>query len=146
MRSAVVTNRVTLPAQSHSATDRGITVNAAIPVASVAPWKLEAIDKVVSFGRLSQNWDAEGSGAPGMLVRQTAIELLLRIPVESIAPPRVVPMWGGGLHFEWSVGDREIEISIDSDCKIEALQVEGGMPREDDPGQLMELFDWLLAV
>ena len=143
MSSAAATNRVR---QSHSTPDRGIAVNMAIPVAAVAHWKQEALRKVVGFRGLPTNWDAQGSRAPDMAVMQTAVEMLLNIPCESLPVPRVVPVSGGGFHFEWSVGDRELEISIEPNCRIEALRVENGMPLEEDPMKdLSVLFGWLAS-
>jgi hypothetical protein len=145
MRAAAATNRVTLPAQSLSQQHAGITVNDAIPVAGVEAWKREAIQKVIGFVGLAPNWDSYGSQAPSLAVRQTAIELLLSIPGGEWLPvPRIVPVSGGGFHFEWSVGEREVEISVEPNCRIEALRVEHGMPIEDDSSNdLPALFGWL---
>lgn len=146
MSATTATNRVTLPAQTRSQQYAGITVNAAIPVAAMETWRREAIQKVIAFGDLPQNWDGHGSQAPNRAVRQTAIDLLQRVPDEGIAGPRIVPVSGGGLHFEWSAGDRELEISIDPDCRLEALRVEHGMPIEDEAAmELPALFRWLIS-
>ncbi len=110
------------------------------------PWRREAIQKVIAFGELAQNWDSHGSQAPSWAVRQKAVDLLLSVPGEIFPAPRIVPVSGGGYHFEWSVGHRELEISIEPDCRIEALQVENGMPIEGGPFKdLPALFDWLAS-
>lgn len=146
MSAAAATNKVTLPAQSYSPQDDGITVNAAIPVGTMDASRREAIQKVIRFGTLVPNWDSRGSEAPARAVRQTAIDLLLSVPGELFPAPRIVPVSGGGFHFEWSVSDRELEISIEPNCRIEALRVEHGMPIEDDPSQdLPALFGWLAS-
>ena len=144
MSAQAATNKVQPTTYSHPIQRAGISVNGAIPVGSVEPWRTEAIQKVIGFGDLPVNWDARGSSAPGMGVRQTAIEFLMRVP--SVGAPLIVPVSGGGYHFEWSVGDRELEISIEPNCRLEALRVENGMPVEENPAmELAALFGWLIS-
>jgi hypothetical protein len=122
----------------------GIRVNAAIPVGAVEAWKRETIQKIIACSSLPQNWDSHGSRAPGRAVVQTAIELVREIPVPTLPVPRVVPVSGGGYHLEWSVADRELEISIDARCRIEALRVEDGVPSEAEAvADVPALFGWL---
>jgi hypothetical protein len=144
MSAAAVTNWVTPFANASS---QRITVNASIPVARMEQWRREAIQKVIRYGTLAPNWDAHGSVAPSFAVRQSAIDLLLSVPSELLPSPRIVPVSGGGYHFEWSVGERELEISIDASCHIEALQVENGMPVEEAQPieDVSALFNWILA-
>ena len=144
MSGATATNRVTPPVHSHSLQHSGITANASIPVGGMEQWRREAIQKVIGFGKLAPNWDSHGSDAPARAVRETAIDLLLSVPGELLPSPLIVPVSGGGYHFEWCVGERELEISIEPDCHIDALRVEHGMPIEDIPnGDFAALFDWL---
>jgi hypothetical protein len=144
MSAAAATNKVQPTPHSHVVTHAGISVNGSIPVGGVEPWRTEAIQKVIGFGGLPANWDARGSDAPGLAVRQTTIDFLMRVP--SVGAPRIVPVSGGGYHFEWSVGNRELEISIEPNCRIEALRVEHGIPVEENPPMdLMALFGWLIS-
>ena len=146
MSTAAATNRVTSPVHSHSLQQSVITANGSIPVGGMEQWRREAIQKVIRFSSLAANWDSHGSEAPTREVRKTAIDLLLSVPGELFPAPLIVPVSGGGYHFEWSVGDRELEISIELDCHIEALRVEHGMPIEGDPYRdLPALFDWLAS-
>lgn len=146
MSAAAATNKVTPPVHSHSLQQSGITANASIPVGGMEQWRLEAIQKVIGFSRLPPNWDSHGSEAPTRAVRTTAIDLLLNVPGELFPKPRIVPVSGGGYYFEWSVGHRELEISIEPDCHINALRVEHGMPIEDDPSMdFPALFYWLAS-
>jgi hypothetical protein len=109
-------------------------------------WRREAIQKVIGLGNLVPNWDGYGSHAPARATRTTAIDLLLRVPGQFPAP-RIVPISGGGYHFDWTVAHRELEISIEPDCRIEALRLEHGVPIEDDPlsRDLNALFRWLAS-
>jgi hypothetical protein len=149
MNSASATNKVTLPAHSHSRFLAGSTVNDAIPVVGgMEQWRSEAIQKVIGFGKLAPNWDSHGSQAPSLAVRQTAIELLMKVPSSWPLPtPRIVPSSGGGYHVEWSHGNRDLEISIEPDCQVEALRVENGVPIEDGAQMdLTALFHWLASL
>ena len=145
MSAAAATNRVTEPAHS-GLQHGGIAVNASIPVAGMEPWRSEAIQKVIRLGGLPQNWDGYGSRAPALGVRQTAIDLVLSVPSEVTSPPAIVPVSGGGYHFEWTTGNKEVEISIDPECHVEALRVQNGMPVDDETGHdLPALFSWLAS-
>ena len=146
MSAAAATNRVTIPANSRSGYLPGITVNDSIPVGGMEQWRSEAIQKIIGFSKLPPNWDSHGSQAPCLAVRQVAIDFLLKVPGEMFPAPRIVPSNGGGYHFEWSVGHRELEISIDPDCRFETLRVEHGVPMEDGSQmELTALFDWLAS-
>lgn len=144
MSAAAATNRVRPTAYSLLPQYSGVSTNANIPIARMETWRREAIQKAIRFGGLAQNWDGRGSSAPGIGVRQTAIEFLSSVP--AVSAPRMVPVSGGGFHFEWSAGDRELEISLEPDSRIEVLRVERGMPIEDDPSMsLSALFGWLTS-
>src|SRR3989304_6404854 len=118
MSTAAATNRVTPPVHSHSLQQSGITANASIPVGGMEQWRLEAIQKVIGFGSLAPNWDSYGSEAPTRAVKQTAINLLLSVPGQLFPAPLIVPVSGGGYHFAWSVGDRELARPIESDGQL----------------------------
>jgi hypothetical protein len=143
--TAVATNKVHPTAHAHVRTHGAVTVNGDIPLAAgIEPWRMTAIQKVIGFGGLAPNWDGRGSKAPSLGVRQIAIDFLLRVP--SLGTPRVVPTSGGGYHFEWSVGQRELEVSIDAAGAFEALRVENGVPLEDEPrAALPALLAWLIS-
>jgi hypothetical protein len=130
-----------------SAVAPGYSVNGDIPVAGVDPWKRETFHEIAELALLPRNWDGQGSHAPRMNVKDAAIELIRTIPsgVVSVAP-RVVPVSGGGFHFEWSSANRELEVSVEQDGRIETLRVENGMPLEDERQlDLRALFVWLTA-
>lgn len=138
--AAANTDRPTSYARVHG----GSTVNADIPVGMIEPWRTAAIQKVISLGNLPDNWDGRGSSAPRRGVRETAIDFLMKVP--SVGAPRIVPISGGGYHFEWSIGGRELEVSLDEDGHFEALFVENGVPLDEDaPMDLPALFGWLIS-
>jgi len=129
---------------SHARVYGGSTVNADIPVGMIEPWRTAAIQKVINLGRLPDNWDARGSSAPRRDVREAAIDFLMKVP--SFGVPRIVPISGGGYHFEWSIGGRDLEVSLDERCHFEVLLVENGVPLDEDPPMdLPALFGWLIS-
>ncbi len=66
--------------------------------------------------------------------------------VPNIGAPRVVPVSGGGYHFEWSVGNRELEFSIEPSGRLEALCIQDSIPVEESPAlDLATLFGWLIS-
>lgn len=141
---SVATNAVQR-AQSHLRTHAGVAVNTSIPVGGIEPWRTERIQKVCGFGGLPANWDGRGSAAPGMAVRAMAIDFLMSVP-SSIGAPRIVPVSAGGVHFEWSLDGRELEVSVDENCRFEALYVENGVPLDEDPPMDMQAwFAWLTS-
>ena len=146
--SAAATNRVTRPAQYPSQELRGSTVNNAIPVAAVEGWRREAYHTVCSFQQLAPNWDGQGGPAPDRLVRQLAIDLLREVPSDMLPPPRIVPVSGGAIQIEWSVGNRDLEISVEPDQTVQVLRVENGIPLPDPdaPQELLALFAWVAAL
>jgi hypothetical protein len=145
MRESAVTNQVSQTEFSPSQPmNSGIAVNPSIPVAAIEGWKRQATMKLVRCLNLSQNWDGHGTNALGRTVIQSAIEFIRHIPGDMYPVPLVVPVSGGGLHLEWQMGDREVEIAISPRGRIEALKVEHGVPVEDDSEQeLATLFGWL---
>jgi len=148
MTAAAAAATLNATGQSETPQRSGIAANLSVPVGGMEPARKEAIKKVMSFASLRPDWDGQGSQAPSLCVRQTAIDLLLELPGE-LPVPRVVPVSGGGYHFEWSMGDRELELSIEPDdssarCVIEALRVEHGAPIEPEEfNNLSTFFAWL---
>lgn len=141
-RQSAVTNRV-----FHAGIEpsfAGHTVNTAIPVAAIDAWKRRAFEKIVHCQQLPQNWDGRGTGPISRIVTQAAIEFVRNVPGDFYPVPIVGPVSGGGLHLEWLVGNRELEVSISPVGNVEALRVENGVPQEESgEGDLASLFSWL---
>src|SRR6267143_1859591 len=126
------TNQVRIPAHSQLLYRSGIAVNPSVPVGGMAPWRREAIQKAIGLTNLQPNWDSYGSHAPSRAVIQTAIHFLRNVAGENLPTPLVVPISGGGLHFEWTIDHRELEVAIDPKGSLEMLRVQDGMPIEND--------------
>lgn len=125
--------------------------NTTIRVGRMNQWQREAVAKVLKFAySLRQNWDSYGSAPIRTWVVDAAIELIREVPFDNLSAPRVVPVSGGGIQFEWSKGNRDLEIEVRPDRSIEGLKVLSGMPV--DEGQeltsstdIEQLFSWLIA-
>lgn len=106
----------------------------------------ESLDRIAELPR---NWDQEGGEPIGQRVLSIANELLL--PLARLQPPipRIAPVLGGGLQFEWRAGPRELEIEILPDGSVEYLTIDGAQTQEgllpDLPKQaVMSLVEWLM--
>lgn len=96
------------------------------PVSSIFEdntWKRSAQKKLEELSKLPENWNSYGSRS----IQKDAIEItanLLSDLVKLKMPePQIFPVSGGGLQLEWKNADRELEIEIRSDKRIEFLIV-----------------------
>lgn len=99
---------------------------------------------------LKQNWDGEGGQPIQQRVLSLAGELLL--PLARLQPPtpRIAPVLGGGIQFEWEVAGRELEVEIMPDGSVEYLTADGESTQEgslpDLPiGEIRNLVQWLMG-
>lgn len=118
--------------KSQSDTERASSARV-IKVGDWNEWQINAAKKILSFQSLRQpNWDSYGSKAMTNSVIDTAIDFLNNIWVENVPDPYVIPVSGGAIQFEWTKGDRELEVEIRPDGSIMYLAVENGMPSTDE--------------
>lgn len=90
----------------------------------------KAIDDLNELSKLPVDWDSYGSPKISEDLIMTGKTFLYHLEYENIAP-RVVPISGGGIQFEWQVGNRELELEfIDSDI-ISFLKVRNNEPIEE---------------
>lgn len=81
--------------------------------ASHAPWA-EVIDELLRLRTLSDDWDGEGSPAPGPALVDGAISLARTLEAGGHpSPVRVIASVNGTVYFEWrsSQGYHEIEVT-----------------------------------
>lgn len=108
-------------------------------------WQIEALKGVYKARALPSNWDNEGGEPPSEQVVHFAKAIITFLPFEDLQIPFVVPTSCGGIQFEWSEGQRELELEILPDCSLEFLKVENGRPVEEGPiaiPQVYSLFKW----
>lgn len=112
-------------------------------------WETQAVKGVLRIQKLPSNWDSYGSPAPTRKAVDASLMLLwqiIRLGLEDLPVPHVVPVSGGGIQLEWQVGRRELELEVLPDGSAEFLKVEDGDPITEGPleGWMMPaLFGWL---
>ena len=110
----------------------------------------EGLDRLAS---LERNWDAEGADPIEPAIIGAARELISALPRHLKRPlliPAVVPMCKGNLQFEWSKGQRCLELELETPNTIRYLKwhPEDGIEEEDsfdidDTGQATTLLRWI---
>src|SRR5947209_15686262 len=74
-------------------------------VADAGPWE-PAVQEIVSYQHLSDNWDGYGAEVPSHEVLQSAIGLAYTYYENGVDPPhRVAPGVAGSVIFEWQSPD-----------------------------------------
>lgn len=95
------------------------------------PWQVAALKRILQYQTLQNNWDSYGSRPPSFDVILSAASIVRTITLEDPPNPRIVPVPGGGIQFEWRKGRRELEIEVRPDGSIECLKIENGVPLGD---------------
>lgn len=108
----------------------------------------QALDRL---GDLRQNWDREGAKPIEPAILQAARGFISRLPENVVSIPAVVPMAKGNLQFEWSEGERSLELEIETPTTIRYLKwhSEAGIEEEDsfsidDIDQATVLIQWFM--
>ena len=117
----------------------------AIPVAGLSEDQVKAIQKIAGFEQLPTNWDSYGSPRVSRAVIDSAIDLVLTT-FDFVPMRRIVPVSGGGIQFDWEMGERELEIEVRPDLNIEFLLSVDGDPVEPrkDIKSIEGLLSWLI--
>ena len=110
------------------------------------------IPELREVSALPANWDGDGSPAPSPAIVSAADALLNHLL--DFDAPFVVPVSGGGLQLEWSVGGKHLELAfIDSETVIFLTEtpptpyswsvMHTGHYSTGDHVKTQELLDWL---
>lgn len=116
-------------------------------------WRESVIEKLSSYRSLPHNWNSYGSPPPSTLAIQKAIGFVSVLLDDSQPRPRVTPVSGGGIQFDWSFGKRELEIEFLPNGTIKYIF----SPDWDSDGiedtidsvtisEVARLFEWLTTV
>ncbi len=98
--------------------------------------------------RLPVGWDTNDSPPVTSEARKSAIALLDCMGGSSLYEPTVVPVPGGGIQFEFEVGDRELELEVLPSGGLVYLQVlddEPGDAGDISPNEVTRLLRWVAA-
>ncbi len=86
---------------------------------------LDALDRIASAAELPDGWFDSGSVGLSDRARQAATEFVYLLAVEGIlardASLDVIPTPTGGIQFEWTGRNGEIEVEIDSEGRFYTL-------------------------
>ena len=97
---------------------------------------ISLLDKVIGdldkISKLPANWDSYGSPKISENIIFAAKKFLYNLEYVSIDAPRVVPISGGGIQFEWLYGDRELELEFLESENIGYLKVLNDEPIEEN--------------
>lgn len=88
-----------------------------------SPWVREALTQLDRIKDLDDNWDGYGSPRIGQETLAFARKLIVSVGFESLSAPHVSPASGDALGFHWRVGNRELELTVHPDGKVEFLKV-----------------------
>jgi hypothetical protein len=97
--------------------------------ADAGAWEA-AVQKIVSFQHLGDNWDGYGAKAPSRELLESAIGLAYTLYQKGVQPPQcVVAGLDGSVSFEWQDADGTIaEVEIDRPFHAEVMVMEPGRP------------------
>ncbi len=108
-------------------------------VSELSQWQIDTIKKLDQLLDLPRDWDSYGSSPPSEISVKAAVRLILDIDFEYFVSPRIVPVSGGGVQLEWSLGSRDVEIEINDEGSAEYLECSLGKPIEEGPISLVEV-------
>ncbi len=99
------------------------------PVADAGTWE-PAVQKIIGFQQLGEDWDGLGAKAPSRELLESAIGLAYLLSEKGTEPPsRVVPGLTGTVIFEWQFADGTYgEIEIERPFYAEVMMIEPGKP------------------
>jgi hypothetical protein len=120
-------------------------------MSELSQWQIETIRKLFQLLALPIDWDSYGSPPPSEVAVTAAARLILSIELDYFVSPRIVPVSGGGVQLEWSLGSREVEIEIGDEGSAEYLKSIHAKPVEEsqvslaDLPRIRSLLMWLIA-
>ncbi len=98
-------------------------------VVDAGPWE-PAVQKIVEFQHLGDDWDGLGARAPSGELLESVIGLAYLFSERGVAPPHcVVPGLDGSVNLEWQDPDGTIaEVEIDRPFHAEVMVIVPGSP------------------
>jgi hypothetical protein len=103
-------------------------------------WLRKAMEKLEAFRELPDNWDGYGGQRLDDQVYLRVRKFLARFGNWILPEPDIFPGSGGGVQFEWSFKERELEIEFSEAGKICTLTVEADNPVEENSFNIEELW------
>ncbi len=99
------------------------------PLEDAGPWE-PAVQEIVSYQHLDDNWDGYGAEAPSLELLASAIGLAYTFYQTGVPPPhRVAPGVNGSVIFEWQdVDGTYTEVENVRPLYAEVMMIEPGQP------------------
>ncbi len=114
-----------------------------IYVSYINLWLKDSQNELHKLRELPEDWDSYGSPRIKDKAVKTTADLLTDTAKNGMSKPYIFPVSGGGLQLEWQQSNKELEIEILPNGKIEYLKVsERG---EMEEGEILELDIWRLV-
>jgi len=113
-------------------------------------WLIKAKYDLNRVANLPENWDSYGSPSVAVELLSNAEDFLDALNAEDIHPPFVAPVSGGGIQFEWSNQDRDLEVEFVEPYIFGYLKVVKDQPVEEgehsanDYNSARQLLRWLM--
>jgi hypothetical protein len=100
-------------------------------VPDAGPWE-PAVQKMVAFQHLGDDWDGQGARAPSYDMLASAIGLAYTLYQQGVDPPNcVIPGVDGTVTFEWHDRDGTYtEVEIVRPLYAEVMMIEPGKPAQ----------------
>lgn len=114
-----------------------------------AGWE-QVSSRLLSFAKLEKGWDSYDGQAPSIEICVRSLLLLNVIQCSAneagndLPAPFVAPTAQGGIHMEWSVGRRQLEIRVGADISDEyewVASVRNGQSYADYDGTFSDFHD-----
>jgi hypothetical protein len=87
-------------------------------------WRNEALGQMSKFNHIEIKTDAWSPKRPSPSVWECAKNLILDFPDDFLPTPFVMATIDGGIELEWHADERELDIGILSNGKMEYLKLE----------------------
>jgi hypothetical protein len=84
-------------------------------------WLQAAVQELAALTALPDNWDSYGARPVSISTASAATQLVGHLDALRLPLPKIVPLASGGVQFEWSVHNLELELSLEPDEHMTAL-------------------------
>src|SRR5438552_3006700 len=84
--------------------------------------------EVAKLGALPAGWDGYGARAPAENIRTRAINFLAHLDWNGLREPAIGPKSNGGIQVDWRRGQRELELHVEPNDRVDFLKVENDQP------------------
>jgi hypothetical protein len=111
-------------------------------------WRDQALEEIKLLDMLEAVTDEWTPKKPTYAAVAQARMLLGKIDESKVSPPYIMPTVDGGIDFEWTRNERELDITVSSGGSIEYLKLVDKTPFEEgelELKNLVALTDWLLG-